>query len=124
MIPTTQGAPNGRRAVNAHGPDTWKALGNTATVVAFTPPKRAAAPETAGRRPRCKDDFDTLAMAVVGIAGKPTLWNAAKERVRRWADRDRVSAGLHQGSGRSSSTSTGGPATTGTQQTPSPATSG
>ena len=87
---TTQGAANGRRAVNAHGPDTWKALGNTATVVAFTPPKRRGRPRKPPAVDRsCKDDFDTLAMAVVGIAGKPTLWNAAKERVRRWADRDR-----------------------------------
>ena len=67
-----------------------KRLGDTATVVAFTPPKRRGRP----RKPppvdrRCKDDFDTVAMAVAGIASKPTLWNAAKERVSRWADRDR-----------------------------------
>jgi hypothetical protein len=80
---TTQGA--------ASRPDaSWKAVGNTATVVAFTPPKRRGRP----RKPRpvdrsCKDDFDTVAMAVVGIANKQTLWSASKERVRRWADRDR-----------------------------------
>ena len=82
--------PEAASLVNGAGRDEWKAVGNTATVVAFTPPKRRGRP----RKPRpidrsCKDDFDTVAMAVVGIAGKPTLWSAAKERVRRWADRDR-----------------------------------
>ena len=71
-------------------PDAMMRLGATATVVGFAPPKRRGRP----RKPppvvrRCKDDFDTVAMGVVGIASKPALWNATKERVRRWADRDR-----------------------------------
>jgi hypothetical protein len=52
------------------------------------PPRRGRPrkPVTVDRR--CTDPFDTVAGEVANLAKSPE-WNAAKERVRRWADRDR-----------------------------------
>lgn len=64
----------------------------TKNVVSLAPRKRSRG------RPRkplivaqpCPHDFNLVATAIVGIARQKVLWNAAKERVRRWADRNRA----------------------------------
>ena len=66
------------------------AANETSNVVSLTPNKR---PRGRPRKPplvdrRCTDAFETIAVAVVGLAGQKMLWNALKERVRDKADRD------------------------------------
>lgn len=91
-LPTRGARVNATRAIVAQ---------TTANIVALEPARRPRGrPRTRqpmGRAEReaarkaalaAHGPFGAVALAVVGVASQKTLWAAAKERVRNWADRD------------------------------------